>query len=151
GERAAQPAVVHVVLGAALGSGGDRLGRLALGADEQDAAAAGGDFADLHQGLVQQRGRLGQVDDVDVGPRAEDVLVHLRGPAGRLVAEVGAGLEQLAHGEFGQSRSLYLVFLPVGPPQATLPKEDRNADAGCLPAAAARLRVDWSGACSWNT
>src|SRR5581483_1414709 len=78
GERAAQPAVVHIVLGAALGRGGDRFGRLALGADKEDASAAGGDFAHLDQRLVEQRDRLGKVDDVDVGAAAEDVALHLR-------------------------------------------------------------------------
>ena len=58
--------MVDVILGAALGGGGDRLGRLALGADEQDAAAAGGDFAQGDQRLVQQRHGLGQVENVDV-------------------------------------------------------------------------------------
>ena len=37
--------MVDVVLAAALGRLGDRLLRLPLGADEQDAAAAGGDVA----------------------------------------------------------------------------------------------------------
>jgi hypothetical protein len=63
--------VVDVVLGAALGRIGDRLGRLALGADEQDAAAAGDDIADRHQRLMQQRHGLGEIDDVDVVARAK--------------------------------------------------------------------------------
>ena len=101
GERAAQPAVVDVVLGAALGRDGHRVRRLALGADEQHATAAGRDFAHLDQRLVQQGHGLRKVDDVDVGAGAEDVAFHLRVPAVGLVAEVGAGFEKLPHGEFG--------------------------------------------------
>ena len=41
GQHAAEPAVVDVILAAALGRLGDRVLRLALGADEQHAAAAG--------------------------------------------------------------------------------------------------------------
>ena len=67
GQRAAEPALIDVVLRAALSRGFDVIGGLALGADEQHAAAAGGDFAHLQQRLVQQRHRLRQVEDVDVG------------------------------------------------------------------------------------
>ena len=66
GERAAQPAVVHIILGAAFGRGRDRLGRLALGAHEKDTAAAGHHFAQRHKRLVQKGNGLGQVDNMDV-------------------------------------------------------------------------------------
>ena len=102
GERAAQPAVVHIVLGAALGRRRHRIGRLALGAHEQDATAAGGHVAGLDQGLVQQRNGLRQVDDVDVRASAKDVALHLRVPAVGLVTEVGASFQKLTHGEVGQ-------------------------------------------------
>jgi hypothetical protein len=45
---------------------------------------------------------LAQVDDVDAVPFAEDVLLHLRVPALRLVAEVHAGLQQILHRDRGQ-------------------------------------------------
>ena len=109
GERAAEPAMIDEVLGGALGGIGDALGGLALGADEQHAAAAGHDVADLDQRLVQQRHRLGQVDDVDVVAGAEDEGRHLRIPAMALMAEVTAGLEQLTHIEGGK-RHGYLSF-----------------------------------------
>ncbi len=86
--------MVHIILGAALGRGGDRLGRLALGADEQDAAAASRDFAQRDQRLVQQRHGLGEVEDMDVVARAIDVGRHFRIPALLAVAEMGAGFEQ---------------------------------------------------------
>ncbi len=101
GQGAAKPAVVDIVLGAALGPAGHRLGRLALGADEQHPPARRGHFAHLDQRLVQQRHGLREVDDMDVGAGAEDVALHLRIPAVSLVAEVGAGFEQLTHSEFG--------------------------------------------------
>jgi len=104
GQRAAEPAMVDVVLGRALGRLGDTLGRLALGADEQHAPALRHHVADLDQRLVQQRHRLRQIDDVDVVAHAEDVGRHLRVPAVALVTEVDASLEQLTHivcGEHG--------------------------------------------------
>jgi len=44
-------------------------------------------------GVLEQLGGLGEVDDVDPVALAEDVLLHLRVPALRLVSEVDAGLE----------------------------------------------------------
>ena len=82
--------MIDVILGAALGRRRDRLRRLALGADEQDAAAAGRHFAQRDQRLMQQRHGLGQVDNVDVVARAIDVGRHLRVPALGAVAEMGA-------------------------------------------------------------
>ena len=49
--------MVHVVLGAPLCSLSNRLRRLALGADEQNAPALGYGVAHLDEGLVQQRNR----------------------------------------------------------------------------------------------
>src|SRR6185437_8793161 len=51
-----------------------------------------------------------EVDDVDVGPRAEDVAFHLRVPAMRLVAEVSASFQQLTHGEIGKRQGLCSFF-----------------------------------------
>ena len=102
GQGSPQPAVVHIVLGATPGGLGDRIGRLALGAHKQDAAAAGGDFTHLHQGLVKQGDRLREIDDVDIRSAAENVAFHLRVPAVCLVTEVGAGFKQLTHREIGE-------------------------------------------------
>ncbi len=136
GQGAAEPAVIDVVLGAALGGGGDGIRSLTLGADEQHATAGGGDFTHLHQGLVQERNRLRQVDDVDVRARTEDVAVHLRVPAVRLVAEVGASFQELTHGEFGKSHRACILF-PVEPPRTppfrTISERDRNGDLGISP------------------
>src|SRR6266851_946285 len=99
GQHAAEPAVVDVILPAALGGLGDRLLRLALGADEEYAAAAGDSVAQLLQSAVEHRHRLLEVDDMDAVANAEEVGLHLRIPAAGVVAEMNASFEQLAHGE----------------------------------------------------
>lgn len=76
---------------------GDRLLRLALGADEQHLAARGDGRADEFQRTREQRHGLRQVDDVDAVAITEDVGLHLRVPAVGLVAEVRAGLDELLH------------------------------------------------------
>ena len=89
------------VLAAALGRVRDVLGGGALGADEQHASAGGGDVANGAQGAVQQRHGLLQVDDVHLVAHAVEVRRHRWIPAAGVVAEMDAGFEQLAHGEFG--------------------------------------------------
>src|ERR1043166_2439486 len=103
GQRAAKPAMVDEILGAALGGRSERLLRLALGADEQDAAASGRGIAQCDQSLMQQRHGLREVDDVNVIAGAVDVGRHLRIPALGAMAEMGARFQQLTHGEFWQS------------------------------------------------
>ena len=99
GQRAAEPAMVDVMLAAALGGGGHRPRGLALGADEQHPAARGRDVADGLQRLIEHRHRLGQVDDVDAVPLAEQIRRHLRIPTMGLVAEMNAGFQKLAHAD----------------------------------------------------
>ena len=101
GQRAAEPAVVDVVLAAALGGVGHVFGGGALGADEQHAPAGGGDVADGAQRAVEQRHGLLQVDDVHLVAHAIQIRPHRGVPAAGVVAEVDAGFEQLAHGEVG--------------------------------------------------
>ena len=95
--------MVHIILGAALGGPGNRIRRLALGTHEQDATATGSNFAQGDERLVQQRHRLGQVENMDVVALAIDEGGHLRIPALLAVAEVSTRFEQLAHGKFWQS------------------------------------------------
>ena len=97
---------------AALGRFGDLGGRLALGADEQHAPALGDGVGDGLQRLVQQRHGLREIDDVDGVAGAVDVGRHLGVPAMRLVAEMRARFEELAHGEIRQS---HCVSFPVEP------------------------------------
>ena len=115
GQHAAEPAVVDVVLARAAGAAGDRLLRLALGADEQDPAAARGDVAGRDQRLVQQRHGLGQVDDVHAVAHTEQIRRHPGIPAPGLMTEMDAGLEQLAHREVGDCHGSILA--PVQPPR----------------------------------
>ena len=117
GQRATEPAVVDVVLAAALGGFGDVFGGGALGADEQHAAAGGGDVAHGAQRAVQHRHGLLQVDDVDLVADAVQVRRHARVPAAGVVAEMNAGFEQLAHGEFGHRHGRVLSYRPVVPPR----------------------------------
>ncbi len=83
---------------------------LALGADEQDAAALGDGVAHRLERLVQHRHALGEIDDVDVVAGAEDVITHLRVPAVGLMAEVNASFQQLAHAVIGQRHGLLRLF-----------------------------------------
>ena len=115
GQHAAEPAIVDVILAAALGRVGDRILRLALGADQKHAPAAGDDLADRLQPLMQQRHGLFEIDDVNAIADAEDVGRHLRVPAPRMVAEMNAGLQQLAHRVLGKSHRSHPF--PVVPPQ----------------------------------
>ncbi len=71
----------------------------ALGADEHDGAALGGQLADEIHRVVQQRQGFFQVDDVDLAAGSEDVGSHLGVPVTGLVTEVHAGFEHLAHGD----------------------------------------------------
>jgi hypothetical protein len=101
GQRAAEPARIDEILRRALGSLGDAVLRLPLGADEQDTAALGDGVADRLQCGVQQRHGLGEIDDVDVVAGAENELRHFRIPAVRLVAKVHASFKQLTHRKIG--------------------------------------------------
>ena len=97
--------MIDEILAAALGGLGHRLLGLTLGADEEHAAAARDDVAQRLEGPMRHRHGLREVEDVDAVARAVDVGRHPRVPAPRLVAEVDASLEQLAHGEGREGHS----------------------------------------------
>src|SRR3546814_9679495 len=78
-----------------------------LGADEQHLAARCHRRGDEIERTREQRHGLQQIDDVNAVAVAEDIRLHLRVPAVRLVAEVRAGFEQLLHGD---DRSRHRVF-----------------------------------------
>ncbi len=101
-----------MLAGAARGFG-DRILRLALGADEQHLAAGGDGLADEVERAREQRHGLRQVDDVDAVAIAENIRLHLRIPAVGLVAEMRAGLEQLLHGDVGRRHSLSPPVKPL--------------------------------------
>src|SRR5882724_1600317 len=94
-ERAAQPAVRHAELAAAQRLVAHDLLGLLLRADEQHRAARRDGLDEEVVGALELPHRLLQVDDVDAVARAEDVGLHFRVPALRLVAEVDAGLHHL--------------------------------------------------------
>ena len=138
GQRAAEPAVVHVVLRATLCGFGHRLLGLALGADEEDATALGHGFTNRVQSRVQHGSGLGQVDDVDTVALAVDELCHPRVPTLSLVTEVNASFEQLTHGEIGKRHVLVLSGLRLsggsgssyptgGPKRGCLPRRPASA------------------------
>ncbi len=95
--------MVHVRHADALRLLGDRVLGLLLRADEEDGASALGDVAHERVRLLDQVERLLQVDDVDAAALGEDVAAHLGVPAPCLVAEMHSGLQELAHGDDGQS------------------------------------------------
>ena len=98
-EETAEPTMVDVRHAGPLRLALDTFLCLLLRADEEDGAAALGDVAEKLLRLVQRRGGLGEVDDVDAAALAEDEAAHLGVPAPRLVTEMDSGLQQLAHGD----------------------------------------------------
>src|SRR6185437_7418577 len=98
-EHSAQPAVVDVRRARAPRLFLDDLARLALGAHEEDGPLVGGELAHELERFLVHRKRLLEVDDVDLVARPEDERSHLGVPVARLVAEVHAGLQHLAHGD----------------------------------------------------
>ena len=101
-QRTTQPAVVDVILRAALRGRGDGILRLTLGADEQHTSASGHNVPHREQRLMQQWHGLGQIHDVDVVANAENVLTHFRVPPLSAVAEMRACLQKLAQTEVRQ-------------------------------------------------
>jgi hypothetical protein len=100
---------------------------------------------------VQHRHGLREVDDMNAVALSEDEGRHFRVPAMGLVAEVNAGLEELAHSEIGQSHESVLFRLAsasfsflaehrIGLLRARLPLR-----ADPVTKAAVRSRVEWVG------
>ncbi len=93
--------MVDVILAAALGAVRHVFRSSALGAHEEHAAAAGGSVTHGAQRAVQHGDGLLQVYDVDLVAHAEQERPHTGVPAAGVVAEMDAGLEELAQGEIG--------------------------------------------------
>ena len=105
GERAAQPAVIHVEHAAALGFFLDGFLSLALGAQKQDDFALRGLFGNVARSFAEHFQGLLKIDNVNAVAFAENVFLHLRIPAPRLVAEVNSGLQKLFHRNFDSQSS----------------------------------------------
>src|SRR3546814_21061637 len=86
---------MNMVLASALGGLGHLVAGLALGADEEHAAAAGDDVAHGQQGLVHQRQGLLEVDDVHAVAGPENERGHARVPAAGGMSKVAASFEEL--------------------------------------------------------
>ena len=67
--------------------------------------------------LMQQRHRLGQVNNVDVVAGAVNERRHLWVPAMGLMAEMDPSLEELAHRNIGQCHGTASLLFPVLPPR----------------------------------
>src|SRR6478672_9086371 len=96
---------------------------------------------------MQQRRRLGQVDDVDVVAGAIDEGRHLGVPAVRLVTEVNASFQKLTHRERGKrhdGRSFFRLNLHgTRKDEAERPNPPERW-RGCLSARREKSRV-WDG------
>ena len=111
-ERAAEPALGHVELLDGLGRRLDELGDLLLRRDEEDLLAAEDRVLEELRGLVEEGDGLGEVDDVDSVALVEDVSLHLRVPALRLMAEVKTGIKHVLERDAreGGRRHFHFVF-----------------------------------------
>src|SRR4051794_40430900 len=110
--------MVDVRHAGALGHFLDAVARLLLGAHEEHRAAAPRQVVGELLRLLEQLLSLEQVDDVDAVALTEDEAPHLRVPAPRLVAEVHAGLQQLADAHLSGHGVLSVVWR-YGPSGAT--------------------------------
>jgi len=95
GEGAAEPAFVDVRHLAADGLAFDGFLGLALGADEDDEAAAAGDLGEEFVCSQEAAHGFAQIDDVNEIALAVDVRPHLGIPATGAVTEVHAGFNEL--------------------------------------------------------
>ena len=100
-EHSAQPTAVHIGHAAALCFSRDHFFRRTLGSHKQYGAPVGGHAAQKIARVAVQRKRLLEIDDMNLVAFAEDERCHLRIPIARLVAEMNAGLQHLAHSHCG--------------------------------------------------
>jgi hypothetical protein len=92
--------VIHKEGAATLGFFGDRFLGLALRAHKQYVLTLRGKFAHEAAGFAEHFEGFLQVDNVDAVAFPENVFLHFRVPASRLVTEVNAGLQQFFHRNF---------------------------------------------------
>src|SRR5207249_4658332 len=110
---------------AALRFFGDDVLRLGLGPDKENGSPFGGEGGDELFGFTKELDRLAQVDDVDAVAFAEDVLLHLRIPALRLVTEVHSGLQQILQRDSGQITSSGARRRPVSATRSVAERRPR--------------------------
>ena len=95
GQRPAQPPLGHVGHAGAVALLDDRLGRLPLGADEQDQAVGRGHAVEELDRAKQAADRFFQVDDMNQVALAVDVRLHLGVPPAGAVAVVNPGINEI--------------------------------------------------------
>jgi len=100
GQRAAEPAVVHEECTALLGFFRHGFLRLPFGAHKQDRSAVRRNFAHEAARFAEHLECLLKIDNVNAVAFPENILLHFRVPAARLVAKVNSGLQQLLHRNF---------------------------------------------------
>ena len=98
GQHAAQPAMVHEELVAAVSSIFHSFACSALSTNEQNLTFTGRDLVQLSQGFVEHWYSFLKVDDVNFVTCAEDERLHFRVPVTGLVTKVNTSLEHVAHG-----------------------------------------------------
>ena len=103
--RAAQPAVVHVEHPAAVGFFSDGFLRLALRPEKKNSFALSRLFSHVTRGVAEHLQGLLQVNNVDSIAFPENVFLHLRVPAARLVAKMNSSLQKLFHRNFDSQSS----------------------------------------------
>src|SRR5208337_731912 len=122
--------VVDIILRAALGRIRDGIRSLTLGADKENPASLGDNVARNDDRLMQKRHRFRKIDDVDLVARPEEIVLHFRVPAMRLVAEMHASLKELTHSELRYHR---IFLLPVRPPRAPMAMPSPECQKGPQP------------------
>ena len=97
-QHAAQPAMVHEELVAAVSSFFYRFACSAFSTNDQNLAFTSRDLVQFSQSFVEHRYSFLKVDDVNFVTRAEDERLHFRVPVTGLVTKVNTSLEHVAHG-----------------------------------------------------
>src|SRR6202051_1996340 len=92
--------MVYEKCAAALRFFGDGFLGLALGAHKKNIPALRGKFPDEAARFAEHFQRFLKIDNVNAVSFPENVLLHFRIPASRLVTEMNSGLQQLFHSNF---------------------------------------------------
>ncbi len=93
-QRSPKPTAIDIVLPGALGFAFNDVLRLLLGADKENLATSGRRVDDKVMRSREEGNSLLQIDDMNAVALGENVRLHLRVPALRLMPEMNACLEQ---------------------------------------------------------
>ena len=98
-QHTARPAVIDIVLAAALGGFSNLFRSSPLCANEQHPATLGHSRRNRLERAIQHRARLIEVDDVNTVAGTKDERSHLRIPAAGIVTKVNASFHELTQRE----------------------------------------------------